>query len=407
MNQPASFAAPVPACLATPAAAKVFLALLERIKIGTLILRKPSGEVLHFGTHPHEGAAELSINDWRACSLILRSGDIGLAEAYRNGWVDSPDFTALIKLAVQNETALTTAFNGSWIGRIWYALMHRLRRNTRSGSRRNIHAHYDLGNAFYRLWLDPSWTYSSALFRGDLTQSLQSAQEAKYQRIIDRLRLQRDMRVLEIGCGWGGFALYAARQGIFVHGITISPAQLEIAQARVRGAGLESRIELDLCDYRDLDGTYDAVVSIEMFEAVGEAYWSAFFEVVRQRLAPGGQALIQSITIDDARFAAYRSGSDFIREYIFPGGMLPGPAVFGQRAADHSLRLLDAFRFGPDYAETLRRWRERFEKHLDDVRGQGFDEGFTRIWRLYYQYCEAGFDMGTIDVYQFHLQRDD
>ncbi|MBV8657598.1 MAG: class I SAM-dependent methyltransferase [Burkholderiales bacterium] len=404
MNQPASLAARLPTCSATPAAAKLFLALLERISVGTLNLRTPSGETRHFGAHQQECAAELQINDWRACSTILKAGDIGLAEAYRNGWIDSPDFTALIRLAILNEAVLTSAFSGSLLGRIWYALLHRLRRNTRSGSRRNIHAHYDLGNRFYQLWLDNSWTYSSALFNGDFSQTLQSAQEAKYQRILDQLELRPGMRVLEIGCGWGGFAVYAAQRGVHVRGVTISPSQLEIAQGRARSSGLLPMIELSLCDYRDIEGTYDAVVSIEMFEAVGEAYWSQFFDVVRKCLSPSGQALVQTITIDDGRFPAYRASSDFIREFVFPGGMLPSPSIFGRVAANCGLHVVDAFRFGPDYAETLRRWRQAFESHLDDIRHQGFDEAFIRIWRLYYQYCEAGFDAGTIDVQQFRLR---
>ncbi|QNM95319.1 SAM-dependent methyltransferase [Chitinimonas koreensis] len=405
MNQLASLAARLPAAGRIPAGGRIFLALLERLKVGSLTLHLPGGEVLRYGSHGGD-AAELRLADWRACSAILRSGDIGFAESYRQGWLDSPDLTALIGLALRNEAVLTSAFGGSWPGKLWYALLHRLRRNTRAGSRRNIHAHYDLGNAFYALWLDPSWTYSSALFGDDPAQSLQSAQAAKYQRIVDVLGLRPGMRVLEIGCGWGGFAIHAARRGIQVHGITISQAQWELAQRHVAAAGCGALANLELRDYRDLDGRYDAVVSIEMFEAVGESYWARYFDTVRQRLEPGGRALIQTITIDDARFAGYRASSDFIREYIFPGGMLPSPAVFAERAAGQGLSVLDRHAFGRDYAETLRRWRARFEGRLDAVREQGFDEAFIRIWRLYFQYCEAGFDMGSIDVYQFMLQRE-
>lgn len=389
---------------AMPGAARIFVGLLKHMKQGVLTLRLPSGETMHFGTHPDEGAAELHISDWRACGAILKSGDIGFAHAYGNGWADSPDTTALIKLAMKNEAALATAVNGNLFGRLWYGLLHRLRRNTRAGSRRNIHAHYDIGNAFYRLWLDPTWTYSSALFDGDYGRTLQAAQEAKYQRIVERLGLQPGMRVLEIGCGWGGFALHAARLGVQVHGVTISAAQLQVAQERVREARLEALVQLELRDYRDLHGAYDAVVSIEMFEAVGEAYWPRYFDTVRRCLAPHGQALIQSITIADQRFADYRAGSDFVREYIFPGGMLPSPEAFSRKAAAHGLHVVDALAFGRDYAETLRRWRAMFESQLSQIRQQGFDDAFIRIWRLYYQYCEAGFDIGNIDVYQFHLQ---
>ena len=390
-----------------PMPALAFMAMLKGMQAGKLTLRLPTGDTCYFEAPERGGNAELHIVDWRACSRILRSGDIGFAEAYRDGWVDSPDLTKLIKLAVANAGAFDAAVDGSWLGRAWHRLMHRLRPNTKAGSRRNIHAHYDLGNAFYGLWLDPTWTYSSAWFQGDFSRSLQEAQDAKYQRIVDKLSLKPGMRVLEIGCGWGGFALHAANLGIHVHGVTISRAQLLVGTGRIRAAGLESLANLEFCDYRDLGGEYDAVVSIEMFEAVGEAYWPGYFDVIRQRLKPNGCALVQSITIDHKRFDAYRSSSDFIREYIFPGGMLPSPAVFSLQAGNRGLQVTDAFAFGGDYAETLRRWRDAFEKHLPAIRQQGFDEAFIRLWRLYFQYCEAGFDAGSIDLYQFALRRDD
>ncbi|MCP3022444.1 SAM-dependent methyltransferase [Cupriavidus basilensis] len=390
-----------------PASARLFLTLLGRIRVGHLLLVAPSGEQRLFGD-PHAGpGARLELRDWRACAEILRAGDIGFAEAYRAGWLDTPDLTALLRLAIRNESALARTVVGSWLARWWYGLRHRLRPNSRTGSRRNIHAHYDLGNAFYQRWLDPTWTYSAALFQGERGRPLEAAQDAKYQHIVDTLGLKPGMRVLEVGCGWGGFAMHAARQGIHVHGITISAAQLEVAQQRVTQAGLEGLVRLELRDYRDLDGEYDAIVSIEMFEAVGERYWPGYFQMLRQRLRPGARALVQSITIEEPRFKAYRASSDFIREYVFPGGMLPSPERFLKAGLRAGLQSHVTLAFGPDYAETLRRWRAAFEQALDDVTAQGFDAVFIRTWRLYLCYCEAGFDEARTDVMQFVLQRQD
>jgi len=386
-----------------PAAARLFMSLLGQLQRGYLRLVTPDGGQLLFGD-PHQAmGGELQLHDWRACSLILRSGDIGFAEAYRDGWLDTPDLTALLTLALQNEAVLDRALFGGVLAGLWYRLRHWLRPNSRAGSRRNIHAHYDLGNAFYRLWLDEGMSYSSAWFDGDYGQSLADAQHAKNQRIIRVLGLKPGMRVLEIGCGWGGFAEQAARQGIRVHGVTISPAQLAYAQERLAA---EPRVTLQLCDYRDLDGQYDAIVSIEMFEAVGERYWAGYLDTLHQRLKPGGRALIQSITIDDARFERYRRGSDFIQQFIFPGGMLPSPVRFAAAAARQHLTVSDAFDFGRDYAETLRRWRAAFEQQIEAVRTLGFDEAFIRVWRLYLAYCEAGFEADRTGVMQFVLQKD-
>ncbi len=384
-----------------PAMARFLLGQLEKLDSGSLRLITPAGHALWFGRAGESPQAELRVKDWAGCRKLLVAGDIGFAEAYRDGLLDSPDLTALMRLALKNEATLSPALAGSLLARCWYRLKHYLRRNSRKGSQRNIHAHYDLGNDFYRLWLDSSWTYSSAWFDGNNTLPLASAQAAKYQRICDMLELKPGMRVLEIGCGWGGFAEFAARQGISVHGITISHAQLELARQRVAGQPL---VELEWRDYRDLTGQYDAIVSIEMFEAVGESYWNSYFDTVRQRLRPGGKALIQTITIDESRFERYRSSSDFIQEFIFPGGMLPSPTVFEARARQAGLVLQNRLDFGRDYAETLRRWRHAFESALDEVRQQGFDEAFIRIWRTYLCYCEAGFDEATIGVSQFLLQ---
>jgi cyclopropane-fatty-acyl-phospholipid synthase len=399
-------ALPAPAAPRVPWHGRVLLGLLTHLQQGQLRLQLPGGAWRSYGAAAAEPAAELRLLDWRACARILRGGDIGFAEALRRGWLESPDLAALLRLALRNEAVLTEGFWGGPLARVLQRLRHALRRNTRRGARANIHAHYDIGNGFYRLWLDPSWTYSAALFEGEGGRSLEAAQAAKYQRIVERLGLQRGQRVLEIGCGWGGFACHAARQGIAVHGVTISPAQLQVAQERVAAAGLQDHVQLSLCDYRDLTGRYDAVVSIEMFEAVGEAYWPRYFEVLRERLAPGGQALLQSITIGETRFARYRATSDFIRHYVFPGGMLPTPARLLAAAGRASLAARDLLCFGADYARTLRLWRERFEQALPQVRALGLDETFVRTWRLYLAYCEAGFDEGRTDVVQVLLRRE-
>lgn len=388
-----------------PNAARLFIKLLAQLRYGHLQLITPEGECMTFGDLHQPPSAKLQINDWRACGRIIKAGDIGFAESYAAGWLDSPDLTAVLRLAIRNEAVLQQmVFGGKW-ATLWYRLKHLLRPNTREGSRKNIHAHYDIGNDFYRLWLDPSWTYSSAIFAGDFAQSLQSAQQRKYQRIIDELGLRAGHRVLEIGCGWGGFAEHASRLGIHVHGVTISPAQLYIAQARIDAQGLNACAELDICDYRDLTGQYDAIVSIEMFEAVGERFWPQYFATVAKRLKPGGRALIQSITIDERYFERYRSSTDFIQQYIFPGGMLPSPERFVAKAERAGIKTLDQYRFGRDYAETLRRWLADFEAQQGAIREQGFDEAFMRIWRLYLCYCEAGFDEGRTDVIQFLLQK--
>jgi cyclopropane-fatty-acyl-phospholipid synthase len=384
-----------------PLAARLFLSLLGRVRVGHLVLTTPRGEQCVYGDPHAQPGAQLVLRDWRACRAILQAGDIGFAEAYRAGWLDTPDLAALLRLAIRNEAALPRTVSGSAPLRLFYGVRHWLRPNSRQGSQRNVHAHYDIGNPFYALWLDESMTYSSALFEGDASRSLEDAQAAKYQRIVDTLRLRPGMRVLEIGCGWGGFALHAARQRIRVHGVTLSAAQYEWARQQIAQAGLGDFATIELCDYRDLRGIYDAAVSVEMFEAVGERYWHTYFTALKRLLTPGAPALIQSITIDDARFAAYRSSSDFIREYIFPGGMLPSTERFCQAARRAGTEAVEVRSFGLDYAHTLQCWRERFEAKLDAVRALGFDDVFIRTWRLYLAYCEAGFAERRTDVKQF------
>jgi len=294
---------------------------------------------------------------------------------------------------------------------------HLLNRNTRSGARRNIHAHYDLGNAFYRLWLDASMTYSSALFDDSHSQTavtdagrdwpeLERAQQRKYDRMLAVTRCRNDANVLEIGCGWGGFAQTAAQHGMNVKGLTLSSEQLAFAQQRLADAGLSSHADLVLQDYRDEHEQFDAIVSIEMFEAVGESYWPSYFETIKRCLKPGGRAIVQTITIADELFERYRSGSDFIQQYIFPGGMLPSPQVFERHAAKAGLIVSDQHAFGLDYARTLACWRERFVALSGEVDALGFDERFKRTWLFYLAYCEAAFLRRNTDVIQFTLEHE-
>lgn len=390
-----------------PASARFFVTLLKRVSVGHLTLEMPSGEQQIFGASGTLPEATLKIYDWRGCSRVLKDGDIGFADAYQTGWLETPDLTALLRLALRNEAVLPEAVWGKRISRLWYALLHRLRVNSRAGSKRNIHAHYDIGNTFYKQWLDPGLSYSSGLFMGHSVKSLEQAQADKYECIMQALALEPGMRVLEIGCGWGGFVLHAARRGVRVHGVTISHAQCELARQRIREAGLNAVAEVALRDYRDLHGQFDAIVSIEMFEAVGEKFWPEFGRILHDRLKPGAQALLQSITIDESRFEQYRRGSDFIRQSIFPGGMLPSPERLLKMGCAAGLTGDIILRFGRDYAETLRRWRQAFETNLAEIRRQGFDDAFVRSWRLYLAYCEAGFEEQRTDVIQCVFTRPD
>ncbi len=389
-----------------PLAARPLLLALPRISHGTLTLIDPQGQSQHYRGTEGTLHATLQVHDWQALARIARSGDIGLAEAYRDGQIDSPDWVALMHLATVNEHALEQAIHGSWLGTLAYWLRHLTRANTRAGSRRNIHAHYDLGNAFYRLWLDGSMSYSSALFAGDDSRSLEDAQTAKYERILARLNPAPGARILEIGCGWGGFAEYAIRsRGVHVTGVTLSTEQLTYAQARLEAAGIAQMASLSLTDYRDVGGQFDHIVSIEMLEAVGERWWPSYFATLRERLKPGASALVQVITIGDEYFARYRKGTDFIQQYIFPGGMLPSPAALKREIGRAGLNLADDYRFGADYAETLRRWHTQFEEQLPRIHAQGFDEAFIRLWRFYLAYCIAGFDTRRTDVCQLEIHR--
>ena len=369
--------------------------LLEKLSGGLLEVRLPDGSCALFGEG--DSGVTLQVHDEALFSRVLARGDIGLAEAYLDGQWDSPDVTGLLALLARNRDALSKAVYGSWRQLLAARVRHWFNRNSREGSKRNIMAHYDLGNDFYRAWLDSSMSYSSAIYRAEDDGSLPAAQHAKYCRILDRLQAKAGDSVLEVGCGWGGFAELAVQDGLQVTGLTLSPAQLAWARQRVPQA------DLRLQDYRDTQEKFDHLVSIEMFEAVGEQWWPTYFSTVARALKPGGKAVIQSITIRDDLFAAYRRGTDFIQQYIFPGGMLPSRSAFRRSAERQGLLVTDEFAFGLDYARTLAEWRAAFEANWPHIATLGFDETFRRLWRLYLCYCEAGFLAGNIDVVQFEL----
>lgn len=387
-----------------PIMARAVFAVLRRIRHGSLALTTPDGETHVFeGTEPGT-RADLHMLDWQVASELLRSADIAMGECYRDGRLKSSDWTALLIFFVENAKALEEVFYGSRLTVLYYRLLHWLRSNSKRQARKNIAAHYDLSNDFYRLWLDPTMTYSSGI--GVSGRDMEAAQLAKYDRILDLLAPRPGDHILEIGCGWGGFAERAAQtRGVKVTGITLSEAQLAYAQDRMQRAGLGDQVSLRLVDYRDVREQYDHIVSIEMFEAVGEQYWEAYFRQVHACLKPGAAAVVQAITIDEEAFEAYRTSSDFIREYIFPGGMLAPVPRFRADAARAGLHTEEPFLFGLDYADTLKVWRDRIHEVEAEVRSLGFDEKFLRLWRFYLCYCEAGFRTGRTNVMQIKLSR--
>ncbi|RTL37377.1 MAG: class I SAM-dependent methyltransferase [Burkholderiales bacterium] len=385
-----------------PRAARRVMTLLRHLRHGSLDVQTPDGEQFHFGEEQQPRAA-IRITDWAVCEAALKSGDVGFAESFMAGHWTSPDLSALLALFIRNRTELEALFYGGFWGGLLYRVRHALNRNTRTGSRKNIQAHYDLGNDFYRLWLDPTMNYSSAWFEGAKSGDLVEAQQAKMRRALAEAQVAPGSRVLEIGCGWGAVAEVAARDfSAHLTGVTLSTEQLAWAKDRLASAGLQA--DLRLQDYRDIaDEPFDAVVSIEMFEAVGREYWDGYFRTVAAKLKRGGRACIQSITIRDDLFERYVRSTDFIQQYIFPGGLLPSPSQFRLHAERAGLKVVNELAFGSDYAETLRRWRETFLRHDGRVRELGFDTRFMRLWEFYLAYCEAAFAAGNTDVMQFTL----
>ncbi|MBE0493318.1 MAG: class I SAM-dependent methyltransferase [Thiomicrospira sp.] len=335
--------------------------------------------------------------------LLVTQGELGFAKAYANGLIETSNLHSLLKLGADNETALARTLKGhSWF---YKRLLkrHQANHNSIENSRENISAHYDLGNDFYQLWLDSSMSYSSALFKHP-EQDLTEAQVLKYQRILHALDFEEGEHILEIGCGWGGFAEQAARQGAKISGITLSREQLEFAKHRLRDAGLDHQACLSLTDYRHQDGQFDHIVSIEMFEAVGKEYWNDYFEQLKRCLKPGGKAVLQIITIDEDYADAYQNGVDFIQTYIFPGGLLPSKTQLHELAQAHGFNVTNELAFGQDYADTLNLWRQRFDQQRPALEKLGYDARFQRIWHYYLDYCRVGFETQRTDVVQITLE---
>lgn len=386
--------------------ARLLCRLLNNLEFGSLDVRLPDNEALHFKGHQPGPHGEIHILSHQLLRKSLLGGDVGFAEAYMDGDWDSPDLVSLLEVLVRNEDAIRELDQGAWFKRMVLSLGHMLKRNSRRGSRRNIAHHYDLGNEFYSLWLDESMAYSSAVFEHP-GQPLLDAQQHKFRLMLERLKLQPGHHLLEIGSGWGGFALFAAREtSCQVTSITLSKAQQAEAQRRAESEGLVNRVQFRLQDYRDVGEQYDRVVSIEMYEAVGERYWPEYFSTLNRVLKPGGLAAIQGITIDERIFPVYRRQVDFIQKYIFPGGMLASKPVLMDQAQQAGLVVQDPRYYGDHYAQTLRLWRQQVNRVRDAITSQ-FGGRFQRMWRYYLAYCEAGFRLGRIDLVQVTLRKPD
>jgi cyclopropane-fatty-acyl-phospholipid synthase len=397
-----------------PSAARATLKLLLRLKHGTLTVKLPDGSVQRFG-NGQGPQASLHLLNWNVCSAALKSGDIGFAESYIAGDWTTPHLTDLLQVFIVNRKEVEDVIYGTWLGRFAYRVKHLLNRNTKANSQKNIRAHYDLGNAFYELWLDGTMNYSSAIFETPET-SMKDAQHAKVRRALRMAQVKPGDRVLEIGCGWGALAEKATKEfGASIVGVTLSTEQLEWANKRMQREGVEAaNCDLRLQDYRDIgkaghlstqDAPFDAICSIEMIEAVGREYWPEYFQTVARLLKPGGHACIQSIVIADEFFERYLTSTDFIQQYVFPGGCLPCPKEFREQAAKAGLQVVDEFSFGKDYARTLQLWHEQFAAQKAHVLQLGFDERFIRIWEFYLSYCEAAFLEANTDVVQYTLRK--
>ncbi len=419
-----------------PSAARATLKLLMRLKHGTLTVKLPDGSVQRFG-NGEQPMASLHLLNWNVCTAALKSGDIGFAESYIAGDWTTPHLTELLRVFILNRKEVEDVIYGTWLGRFAYRIKHLLNRNTKANSQKNIHAHYDLGNAFYELWLDGTMNYSSAIFETPET-SMQEAQHAKVRRALRMARVEPGSRVLEIGCGWGALAEKATAEfGASIVGVTLSTEQLDWANKRLQREGVArsgegpptgaaapaagsvvskatsvgaSTYDLRLQDYRDIgkttiDEPFDAICSIEMVEAVGREYWPEYFQTVHRLLKPGGYACIQSIVIADELFERYLTSTDFIQQYIFPGGCLPCPKEFRAQAAKAGFDVVDEFSFGQDYARTLELWHEQFVAQQAHIMQLGFDTKFIRIWEFYLAYCEAAFRQSNTDVVQYTLRK--
>ncbi len=379
--------------------------MAQSLRNGRIDFRLPDDRVFRVEGPGPGPVAEIAIHNPDVFSRLIREGDLGFAEAYLEGWWSTPDLQAFMDVIHADNDDVYYQFGGMQLVRLWERLRHWMNRNTKDQARKNISYHYDLGNDFYSLWLDDTMTYSSALFETG-QESLEAAQTFKYKSMVDQMGAQPGDHVLEIGCGWGGFAEYAAKErGLKVTGLTISKEQHDYAVARMEKAGLSDKVDIKLQDYRDETGTYDGIASIEMFEAVGEQFWPVYFETLRDRLKPGRNATLQIITVEDHRFEVYRKSVDFIQKYIFPGGMLPSPSILKQEVEKTGLRVKQSIEFGESYSQTLRRWHDTFNERWSDVSLLGFDDRFKRMWNFYLTSCAAGFHAGSIDVTQITVTK--
>jgi len=389
-------------------AQKFIFQAFKKIQGGRLVLSMPDGSVHNFGqvSDNNDPPIHVQIFNTQAFQWVVSRGDIGVAESYFKKLWHTEDLERLLRLALLNRSALDALIYGSWWGSLFAKIKHFLNKNTKSGSKKNIQSHYDLGNHFYALWLDPSMMYSSALFSEGDDKTLEQAQKDKCNRIISMLNTQPGDHILEIGCGWGGFIKEASSQGLHVDAITISNEQFRFVQEQLSNTShAETKSAVMLKDYRDCNQQYDGIVSIEMFEAVGEEYWQSYFKTIYRCLKPGKRAVIQSIVIDESLFPKYRTKTDFIQQYVFPGGMLPAVSVFEKHAQDVGLRVKDKLYFGDDYAKTLRTWAVSFNEKFKEVQALGFKDEFVRLWNFYLFYCAAGFAGKNLDVVQFTLEK--
>jgi len=379
--------------------------VVRRLNHGRIDFRLPDGRIFRAQGQKPGHAVEITIHNPDCFARLIREGDLGFSDAYLEGWWSVSDLQAFMDILLDSNEGVFDGFPGMGLVRCYERVRHWMNRNTREQARRNISYHYDLGNDFYSRWLDDSMTYSSALFKTG-QEPLETAQRAKYESMIDRIGAKPGDHVLEIGCGWGGFAEYAAAErGLRVTGLTISREQHAYAAERIQKAGLSDRVDIVLRDYRDETGSYDGIASIEMFEAVGEKYWPTYFDCVRERLKPGARATLQIITIANERFEKYRKGVDFIQKYIFPGGMLPSPRALSQQIARAGLLRVGSIEFGESYSLTLRRWHETFNETWGDIAQMGFDDRFRRMWNYYLTSCAAAFRAGNCDVTQVTMVR--
>ena len=388
-----------------PREGEILLSMLSRIQRGSIEICLPNKSKILFSGTTTAIHGQITITNWKMAHMVITRGDIGAAESFVAGFWETPNLADLLTLISLNRECFEEVVYGSWIDLIKYKIKDIFRRNTRKGAKKNIHEHYDIGNKFYEIWLDETMTYSSAIFPKNTNQkTLSEAQTDKYDRIIKALGIQQQSAVLEIGCGWGGFALYCAKQrGARLDAITISDQQYRYAKKKISNEGLDKQVNVKFCDYRELRGQYDFIVSIEMFEAVGESFWRPYFETLKRNLKPGGRAIIQTIVIKDNLYHKYRETTDFIRQYVFPGGALPSPSIFKRKANLLGLEIAKEFSFGHAYATTIKHWMKRYLSNLDTLNKMGFDNNFHRLWIFYLSYCQAGFKVGDIDVVQFEL----